>query len=247
MNRPLVMIHGTSGTFAGHYGTIAPMLGRYRDVSGIDWSPTGDTFELDDIIEQVMKAAPDGEFDLVGFSLGAVAAAAIAARDPERVGALALIAGWITTDAQQKLRNGIWSKLYDENSGAIREYMAFCAFSPGFILHTPPAAIAPAIEALPINEFIRAQMDLNARIDISGEVGRITAPTLIVSCTKDTMVPPHHQQQLFGAIENSRLRHIESGHMVVMERAQEITAVLTDFFNDPERHAPGTTIANEYN
>ena len=62
-------------------------------------------------------------------------------------GKLILVAGWAHTDAHQELRNRIWRTLHEENSQMIRHYMALCAFSPGFVNHTPPAMLEPAIAA----------------------------------------------------------------------------------------------------
>lgn len=88
-------------------------------------------------------------------------------------------ADWITADGHQKLRNGGWHKLDEETSEAICHYMAFCAFSlspppPNFVRKADPNMVEAAIAALPINEFIAAQMDLNGRGDISDIIGNMS-------------------------------------------------------------------------
>lgn len=245
--RPVLLIHGTSGTVQGHYGQIFPMLATNTRVIASDWAfPGSDSLELDELVDQqlaVLDATVGGEkVDVLGFSLGAVVAQALAARYPERVGALILVCGWASTDNHQKLRNGIWQTLYQEHSPALKEFMALCAFSPGFVRRQDPEVIGPAIQAIEINEFVRQQMELNARIDTTEEAGSITAPTLIVAGRDDLMVPRHHSQELFGLIENSRYTEFQSGHMVVLERPAELIHAAEIFFDDPESVPAGTEI-----
>ncbi|AWB81083.1 hypothetical protein C3B44_00950 [Corynebacterium yudongzhengii] len=147
--RPVLLIHGTSGTAQGHYGQIFPMLATNTRVIASDWAfPGADSLELDELVDQQLAVldATVGEekVDVIGFSLGAVVAQALAARYPERVGALILVCGWASTDNHQKLRNGLWRTLYQEDSAALKEFMALCAFSPGFVRRQDPEVIEPA-------------------------------------------------------------------------------------------------------
>ncbi len=90
--RPLVLVHGTSGSTAAHYGQIFPMLATRTRVISADWSPLADPsapLTVEALADQVMAAVNDaiGEepFDLVGYSLGAAVAEHIAATQGERV------------------------------------------------------------------------------------------------------------------------------------------------------------------
>lgn len=250
--RPVLLIHGTSGTANGHYGQILPMLATNTRVIAGDWANPGkDSLELDDLVAQQIAildaTVGDEPVDVLGFSLGSVVAEALAARFPERVGSLILTCGWAATDNHQKLRNGIWAKLYQEQSSALREYMALCAFSPSFVRRIDPAFIAPAIQGIQVDEFVRQQMDLNARIDIRCEVANIKAPTLIVAGRDDLMVPRHHSQEMFGLIEDSRYTEFQSGHMVVVERSAELIHAAEIFFSDPHAVDAGSEIPETLN
>lgn len=248
-HRPLVLVHGTSGSTATHYGQIFPMLATRTRVISADWSPLADPsapLTVEALADQVMAAVNDaiGEepFDLVGYSLGAAVAEYIAATQGERVPSLVLLAGWITTDGHQKLRNGVWRTLYEEKSEAIRHYMAFCAFSPNFVRKTDPNMVEAAIAALPINEFVAAQMDLNGRVDISDVIGNISATTLVVAGAEDMMVPKHHSRALFGVIPDARYTETSTGHGIPMERPTEVVQLIDLFIRDPHRYPAGTII-----
>ncbi|MDA3146887.1 alpha/beta hydrolase [Leucobacter sp. UCMA 4100] len=247
--RPLVLVHGTGGTTASHFGHLFPMMATRTRVIGVDWAPPAEGTELtlDLLVAQVREAVdtvlgPDTPFDLLGYSLGSVVAEALAARLGSRVQHLILVAGWITTDLQQGLRNQVWHSLYENDRDALSRYTAFCGFSGQFLQQFTPEMLEGALTTLTADEFLRQQMALNAEIDLSDEIERITARTLIVSCSDDIMVPGHHQRQLLGAIEDARLTTVSSGHAIFFERQSELMQITDLFLREPDRFAAGSII-----
>lgn len=247
--RPLVLVHGTGGSTAAHFGHLFPMMATRTRVIGVDWAPPapGEALTLELLVAQVRAAVDDAlgadaPFDLLGYSLGSVVAEALAADLGERVRHLVLVAGWITTDLQQRMRNQVWHSLYEHDRDALSRYTAFCGFSGQFFQQFTPAALEGALRAMSAGEFLREQMALNAEIDLSAEIGRITARTLIVSCTDDLMVPGHHQRQLLGAIDDARLTTVASGHAIFQERPAELMQITDLFLREPERFPAGAII-----
>ncbi|MGO2654477.1 MAG: alpha/beta fold hydrolase [Pseudoclavibacter sp.] len=247
--RPLVLVHGTGGDIATHFGHLFPMMATRTRVIGIDWAEpdSGTPLTLDVLVAQVRAAAdaalgPGTPFDLLGYSLGSVVAEALAARLGKRVEHLILVAGWLRTDLQQTMRNQVWQVLYGSDRDALRRYTAFCGFSGSFFLQFTPEMLEGALKTLGTSEFVRRQMALNADIDITDEIGEITARTLIVSCTDDIMVPRHHQLQLLGAIDDARLTSVSSGHAIFMERPAELMEITDLFLREPNRYPTGTII-----
>ncbi|MCQ9343006.1 alpha/beta hydrolase [Corynebacterium sp. 732RC1] len=246
----IVLVHGTSGTAPTHFGFLYPILSTKYRVIGFDWAnpTTGDQpLELEDLVAQtaevIRQVAPNTKVTLVGFSLGAVTAAATAARHQDLIGNLVLIAGWARTDYVQKLRNRVYNTLAaQEDPSALRAWTMFSAYSPDFLLMQSPQALDKAQETIVKTEFSHKQMELNTRIDIFDELGNITAPTLIISAQEDIMIPPHHQRQLFGGIDNARLTRVNSGHMCVNERAPELVHHILEFTEKPERFEAGSII-----
>ncbi len=244
---PLVLVHGTAGSIDGHFGYIFPMASYRQRVIALDLSePAGDRLELDQLVAQV-KAVVEAElstrpFTLLGYSLGAVVAASVAADLGARVENLILVAGWLRTDTHQRLRNRVWQALRDQGSPSITEYMTFCAFSPGFMnLRTLDEMVAAA-GMLAMSPFVDKQMDLNTRIDIAAACETISARTLVVGCAHDMMVPKHHSKALFGAIPDARYTEVPSGHAIVHERAAELFQLIDQFTRNPEAHPAGSII-----
>ena len=74
----------------------------------------------------------------------------------------------------------------------------------------------------------------------TAEVGRISAPTLVIHGAEDRYVPPSNARALAEAIPNARLRILEgAGHLVFVERAAEVNREVMIFLSDGEpRVAP---------
>ena len=246
----LVMIHGTGGTTAGHFGYLFPVLAAKQRVLAFDWAdPTGGDrkLELEDLVEQAIegieKLAAGTKVTLMGYSLGACVVTAVAARRPDLVSKLITLCGWAKTDVQQEIRNSVWEQLraLDDDS-ALRRYSVFCAFSGEWLTQLPPDMLPQMYGAFGFTPFIDAQMELNRRVDIVDELEKITAPTLVMSCTRDIMVPTRHQKQLFGGIDNARFVEMASGHGVVFERPSEICNHVQEILDHPDKYAAGTII-----
>ena len=242
----IVLVHGTTGSVARHFAYLFPMLGYHHRVVGIDLADTAGTLSVDTLVEQVAAvidaAVPEGPVTLVGYSLGAVIAAAAAARPGAKIENLVLVAGWMKTDNQQAFRNRVWQRLCGEQSSALKEFMIFCAFSPSFMALRTVDDVAAIAAGLEITPFVERQMDLNGRIDISGVLPDVRARTLVVACTQDLMVPVHHSKALFGAIDDARYTEINCGHAVVHERPAELFRLINGFSADPSAYAAGTII-----
>jgi pimeloyl-ACP methyl ester carboxylesterase len=249
----LVLVHGTAGSTQSHFGFLFPILAAKQRVVSIDWAPPAHQgpLELDALAAQVAGAIeqllPGRSVVLLGYSLGAVVAASLAAARPELVERLILVSGWMRTDLQQLLRNDVWWELREaaQRTGddqALRSYSTFCAFGGPFLAAQTREAMAPGMAAMRFDAFGDAQMELNRRIDIVEQAHVITAPTLVVGCTHDQMVPIRHQKALFGAIEDARFAEIASGHAVVFERPSELSFHIQRFMDAPGEHPAGSFI-----
>ncbi len=88
------------------------------------------------------------------------------------------------------------------------------------------ALVAPAAASFASGSERHA--DLDGRIDIADRLAAITAPTLVVGGIEDRWVPIEHSRALAAAIDGARLVELECGHLVLAERAAELTALLRE-------------------
>jgi pimeloyl-ACP methyl ester carboxylesterase len=247
---PVVLVHGTGGPAENNFWALFPMLAFTRRVITFDLVIPDGTLTLDDYVRQteaVIRATSPGQpVALVGYSLGAVVAAATAARHPDLVDSLVLAAGWMQTDRQQLLRNDVWQTLTAEGSSAIADFQLFANYSGHHLVTRTAREFEELWERSRSVRYSPSVMELNRTIDISDEVSRIVAPTLVVGCTLDVMVPLRHSRELFGAIQDARYVEIQSGHAVVHERPAELFARIDTFLLDPHALRAGTILPPEH-
>ena len=235
----LVLIHGTGGNMERHYGRIIPMLASKYRVVGIDLGTSlqDEQLELDHYVAQVAAVAERlglaaEVVTVVGYSLGAVVAAAFAAQYPQVVDRLVLVSGWAITDTFQRLRNEIWRRLYEESSGVLPRFSLLTVYSARYLNARTTAEITQMLSAATPDEVRLRQMELNARIDITSLLPAIGCPTLVICGEEDAMVPLSHGYELLGAVEQARLAVLPTGHGVLAERPAQVYSLVDQFARD---------------
>lgn len=242
---PVVLVHGTGGSTETHFRTVFPMLAARHRVIGVDLAVASGT-DLDALVAQVVAViedrAPEQPVHLVGYSLGAVVTAALAGRRQDLVETLTLIAGWITTDKQQRVRNSVWQALFERGGRPLQEFQTLVAFSAQFIRSRADQDLENLIASRTFREAVETEMEINRSVDISADVERITAPTLVIGATADQMVPIQHSYMLLGGIEDARLAEVDAGHAVTIERPAQVFMLIDDFVKEPAGVPAGKTI-----
>jgi 3-oxoadipate enol-lactonase len=232
---PLVLVHGSTGSRV-HWAQVAPgLVDRFRLVlpdyaGGGETTDGGGPLEVDDLAAEVLAVADDAgaeRFGLAGWSLGAVVAAAVAAAAPERVTALTLVCGWAVSDARMAFTFDLWRRLLETD----RELFARYTFADGAtrtlfeLLGEGVEALIP-VTAASFSSGADRHAVLDGRIDIADRLAAITAPTLVVGGIEDRWVPVEHSRHLADAIAGARLVELECGHLVLSEKAAELTTLL---------------------
>src|SRR4051812_6745154 len=103
----LVLLHGTTNDGKSGFGHIVDCFTAKRTVVSVDYGGCGAStipdgpLGLELLVEQVVaviRAVPAEPVELLGFSLGAVVAGAVAAAYPELIERLVLVAGFVASD-----------------------------------------------------------------------------------------------------------------------------------------------------
>jgi pimeloyl-ACP methyl ester carboxylesterase len=233
----LVMLHGTAGSAVGAFRALFPILAMRERVIALEFRDPDSDPEFDEYVAQAVAvlehARVGAPVTLVGYSFGAVVAIAVAARRPDLLDKLILVAGWAKTDQQQRLRSDIWFALHDSDHPALAPFMALTAYSPAYLSARTPAELTAIVAGLAAGPDRTAKMSVNRGIDVLDELQRIDADTLVVGCTDDQMVPRYHSHALFGGIPRARYAEIPAGHAVVHERPAQLARLIQEFIDDP--------------
>lgn len=207
----------------GHGGTPAALL-REPTVAG-----------LAALVLDLADSLGAERFAYAGVSLGGAVGTWLAVHHPERVASLAVVcssarfgdpAGW-RERAERVRREGI---------GWIAGTAATRWFTPGFET-TDTSRVLLADHRAVDPESYAACCDALAAFDLRGDLGRVTAPSLVVAGRQDTATPPAHARELADAIGGSGLVEINgAAHLAPVEQPERVThALLGHFGPDPRR------------
>ncbi len=196
--------------------------------------------QVEAVIDEVLPSRP---VTVVGYSLGAVVAAAVAAARPATVRQLVLVAGWLRTDNEQVLFNSVLWELLGSRSPKLAVHLFGNFLSGGeFLAAQPMELLEEMMQMGRFDETVVRQFELNERVDISDRVEAITAQTLVIGCRHDRMAPVRQSLQLFGAIENARFTEVDSGHAIFIERPAEALRLIEHFTARPDQYPAGSVI-----
>jgi len=248
---PVLLVMGM-GFSARAWGSLPERLSRdFRVVVFDNRGAGGSTapprpFGMDDLADDaaaVLDAARVGRASVFGISMGGMIALALALRHPERVGALVLgatFAGWLGSRKASPavmgdlVAGGVLSRMGSHrlvgralvSPGALRaDYERFAAWM-GNVERVAPHVVARQAVAV-------------ARFDVSGQLGKIAVPTLVLTGDADRIVPVENSRRLAESIPGARLVTFPgAGHGFPFERFEETADAVTGFFRETGSPAP---------
>lgn len=253
---PVVLLLGSLGSTLEMWDPQVPALAEHFRVVRYDTRGHGRSpvppgpYALDDLVDDALGVLDRLAVEracVVGLSLGGMTAMRLAARAPHRVARLALLC----TSALLGPASA-WTEratlVRAEGTGAVAETVvarwltdgrraaepAFVARLQEMVAGTPAEGYASCCEAI-------------ARMDLRGDLARITAPTLALAGAKDPSTPPQHLRDIAAAVPGARLLVLPSAaHLANLEQAEAVNAALllhlTAGPTDQDRHAHGMAV-----
>jgi pimeloyl-ACP methyl ester carboxylesterase len=182
----------------------------------------------------LLQLAPQGAH-VAGFSMGAFIALRLAARHPALVRSLTLVG--VSADAESWSKMPAYAAMIALVSmagvGPVAPRMMQILFGRSILADPtrsePIARWRAAVDGLP-KSIVRAAAASALRGSVAGELGQITAPTLIIAGEEDQPVPLHHQHAVARAIAGAEIEQVPlSGHAVMIERPALFNARMARF------------------
>lgn len=237
---PVVLLHGV-GLDRTMWGPVRERLGR--DSVALDLPghgaqpPLREAQTLESLADDVLDRLPEGQVDLVGFSLGALIAQHIARFHPERVRTLTCVNSVCKrTDAERDAVEARLRTAGDEFAAGAeasieRWYPAGTSVPPGIIDQTRRILLANDIDSYLHAYTVFARGDR----EIADELGHITAPTLAITGELDPGSTPDMSQRLARAIPGARLVIVPgTRHMMPVEDPDALVTAITTLIDDSE-------------
>jgi non-heme chloroperoxidase len=223
------------------YSGVLPLLPARYHAFAMDQRGHGDSerpaccYTVDDFAADVvafLDAAGIERTSLVGHSGSCLTARRVAVTHPDRVVGLVLIGAPLSlaTPAVVAFQAAVHALEDPVPAEFAREFQAGATYVPlpeGFL-----EGLVAASLKLPARVWTRALDGLIA-FDDAADLGRITAPTLLIWGDHDTVVSREEQQRLRDAIPHAQLKvYPETGHSPQWERPQTVAADLDAFMRE---------------
>jgi pimeloyl-ACP methyl ester carboxylesterase len=233
----IVLLHGAgfdhttwalhSRWFAHHgFGVLAPDLPGHGRSPG---APLPTIADMADWTAALLDAAGTASAKLVGHSMGSLIALETAARHPEKVTALSLIATAATMTVGPDLLKAaeandhsavdmvsIWGLGFQAELGG--------SLAPGLWMHYGAERVLERCRpGVLFNDLSACNSYQNALV----AAARITVPATLILGERDMMTPARAGKALAAALPNSRTVVLSgAGHMMMVERPDELLAAL---------------------
>jgi pimeloyl-ACP methyl ester carboxylesterase len=192
----------------------------------------GDVMTMDaaaDLAERSLQEAGVERAVVCGLSMGGYVAFALWRRHPEMVAGLVLANTRAGSDdeAGKERRRQLAERVRNEGN--------FLADAPPPLLsESAPAAlwdrVKEIVRAQPAEAIAAASLGMAERPDSTPDLATIDIPTLVITSTGDTLIPPEATTPMADQIAGARLEVIEgAGHLSNLEAPERFNQVLRDY------------------
>lgn len=239
---PVALLHGV-GSSASTWQELRSHLGADLRLVAIDYrghgasDPQPGPFDVQLFVDDHLRLLDELDIEsahVIGFSVGAIFAQAIAVARPERTRSIVLlssIAGRTPQEQQRALARleVIRTTPPAESASASIERW----FTADFIVRRPELVEAErSIVCAVDHPSYAATYEVLATTDLIDEAQQVQVPTLIVTGEHDEGSTPAMSHQLHDRIENSSLVIVPGvKHYVHIEKAADLAALITDFLH----------------
>ena len=231
---PLVLLCSLGSTVDMWAPQREELAGRMRvltmDTRGHGGSPVPDgPYTVEELADDVLETLDDlgvARAAFAGLSLGGAMGQAVALRTPDRVTSLALLctsarfanlqtftdrAVTVRAEGMDAIADGVVARWFTDDADD-----ATVATMRAMIAATPPEGYASCCEAI-------------VAWDSRGDLGRITAPTLVISGAEDPATPPEHGQALADGIPGATFEVVaDAAHLASYQRPDVVTGLLAE-------------------
>ena len=239
---PVALVAGMGG--AGSYWgpQIADFSARFRllvtDQRGTGRSSRVTVQSIEQLADDfiaLLDALQVEKVHFVGHSTGGAVGQVVASRYPERIASLVLYA---SIDRADPYRHRIWSlrKLVLQTMGpeVYAQTTSLFFYPPEFINANDESLRAvearTAANELSSAEIMASRIDSILKFDISAQLGKVVAPTLVICAEDDLLTPAYFSRQIAAAIPDAHLCLLDKGgHAVSRSRPAEFNALVFEF------------------
>lgn len=229
----LVCVHGSADNHHVYDRLVEALSGRRTYAidlpgrAGDDGPPRATVAEMEVFLRRFVDAEVDGDYVVVGHSLGGAVAIEHAIVTPApRLKGLVLLA----TGARLRVHPMILQLFEQVSKSGVLPPQPPGLYEPG----VDPGLVEEASKHRALTPIETGGADWRAAdsFDRMQDLGRIEVPTLILAGTEDALTPLKYAQYLDTHIRDSELHILDgAGHMFLMERPAQIAPAIATFIS----------------
>jgi 3-oxoadipate enol-lactonase len=231
---PTVLMGSSLGTSLQMWDGQLPLAERFRLVRydhrghGESPAPPG-PYEIADLANDVLELGL-GRTHYVGLSIGAMIGMWLAANAPERIDRLILICTSAQLGPPSMWQERAAKVLEAGSTEPVADPVVDRWLTPAFAAEHPDARAklrAMLTSADPAG--YAACCGAIERMDLRADLGRITAPTLVISGADDLATPVEHQRLIAEAIPGARHEILSpAAHVAAVEQADAVNRLIEE-------------------
>jgi len=231
---PTVLMGSSLGTSLQMWDGQLPLAQRFRLVRydhrghGESPSPPG-PYEIADLASDVLELGL-GRTHYVGLSIGAMIGMWLAANAPERIDRLILICTSAQLGPPSMWQERAAKVVEAGSTEPVADPVVDRWLTPAFAAEHPDARAklrAMLTSADPAG--YAACCGAIERMDLRADLGRITAPTLVISGADDLATPVEHQRLIAEAIPGARHEILSpAAHVAAVEQADAVNRLIEE-------------------
>jgi pimeloyl-ACP methyl ester carboxylesterase len=249
----ILLLHGVGGShtvwnevlpgLANEFLVLAPDLRGHGRTPG----PAGSQYTFSEMMGDIVHLFDEREIDsahLVGLSAGAFLALRMTLDRPERVRSLTMVSGAAYADSHTRAIAERWNETYTKEGP---DRFALRLLKDLFYADWVEAnldyadALREEVKHQDYGPAVRWARSM-ASFDERARIASVSRPTLIVQAMNDTVVEASHGRILRQSIPGSQIRILaETGHMVPVERPQELRDAVLTFVRSVESSGARST------
>jgi 3-oxoadipate enol-lactonase len=244
---PVLLIMGLGTPSVGFVAQVPAFRERHRTIvfdnrgSGRSSSPPGPYTirALADDALALLDRLDVPRAHVVGVSMGGMIAQEIAIEQPERVGALVIASSYAAPGESIRTLRARAAGAGFDSGGAPRDpiaalrFLTEVAFTPDFIRREGLKLLELMAEAMPHGPDmagLMAQVAAVLSFDARPRLGRVRAPTLVLTGDADRLIPAEHSEEIARLVPGARLERIPGGsHAVNFEAPEAWNRIVLDF------------------
>ena len=231
---PPVLMGSSLGTSLHMWDEQLPLAERFRLIRydhrghGQSAAPPG-PYEIADLAGDVLELGA-GRTHYVGLSIGAMIGMWLAANAPERIDRLVLICTSAQLGPPSMWQDRAAKVLAAGSAEPVADAVVDRWLTPAFAAEHPDArAKLRAMLTAADPAGYAACCGAIERMDLRAELGRITAPTLVISGADDLATPVEHQRLIAEAIPGARHEILSpAAHVAAVEQAGAVNRLIEE-------------------